>query len=695
MPRKRPLDVETLWKLARIGGLALAPDGSAAVCTATRFSMEENRGRSSLWLLDTRGAPPRQLTTAGEKDAQPAWSPRGDRIAFLAKREHDGRKDAERQLYLIDAHGGEARRLTDFAPGVEDFKWMPDGRGIVFIAWVWPDLRGAKAQARRFKEFTDRKESAYVTTEALYRDFDHGLPMGRVPHLLLVDVESGRITDLLEGTGYELPRMDLAASQFDIAPDGRRIAFVHDPRPRKTAVNTLALAELTLRGRRIRPLTRDAAWSFDAPRYSPDGARIACVATNLGRRHTMPGRLALLRPVARPRIVGESWVQDLEGSGLRWARDGASLLFAAEERGRRHLYRYDLARDALRPVLRGGWVQFFDVAGEGADETIVAGIEAASHPVRVYGLRGGVARRLDRFNDDVLGAVAFGETREATVRGARGDRVQMFLTFPPGFDPRRKYPVLQVIHGGPYAAAGDSFQYRWNTHVFAAQGYVVAAVNYHGSSGFGFAFRDAITGHLGEYELRDIEAGTDWVLAQPWADRRNVFAAGGSYGGFMVAWMNGHVPRGRYRAYVCHAGVFDRVATFSADSYLHRPKDLGAFFWEDPAKVLSQSPHSFAHRMETPTLVIHGNNDYRVPDTNGLAYYNTLQARGVPARLVWFPDENHWILKPRNSRLWYREFFAWLSERSAPASSGRRAPSRSRSPSRGSRARRGRGSPSR
>ena len=223
-----------------------------------------------------------------------------------------------------------------------------------------------------------------------------------------------------------------------------------------------------------------------------------------------------------------------------------------------------------------------------------------------------------------------------------------------------------MIHGGPYAAAGDTFGYRWNPHVFAAQGYVVVSVNYHGSSGYGFAFRDSIMGRMGELEAKDIEAATDWVLRKRWADRQRVFASGGSYGGFLVAWMNGHVRPGRYRAHVCHAGVYDRLLTFSADSFLHRPKDLGAFYWDDPAKVRAQSPSSTAHRMTTPTLVIHGCKDYRVPDANGLVYYNTLQARGVPSKLIWFPDENHWVLKPRNSRLWYREFLGWLSAHDLP-----------------------------
>ena len=187
------------------------------------------------------------------------------------------------------------------------------------------------------------------------------------------------------------------------------------------------------------------------------------------------------------------------------------------------------------------------------------------------------------------------------------------------------------------------------------------AVNYHGSSGFGFAFRDSIMGRQGQLETQDIEAATDWLLSQPWADAGRVFAAGGSYGGFLVAWMNGHVPAGRYRAYVCHAGSSTACSPSAPTRTPSGRRTSAALYWENAAKVRSQSPSTFAHRMDTPTLVIHGNNDYRVPDANGLAYYNTLQARGVPARLVWFPDENHWVLKPRNSNLWYGEVFDWLA----------------------------------
>jgi dipeptidyl aminopeptidase/acylaminoacyl peptidase len=656
----RPIDIDSLWQLERAGNVAIAPDGSAAVCALTTYSMEENKGSTALWLLPCDGTLPRRLTRNGEKDTQPAWSPTGDRIAFLGKREQGGRKDSESQLYVIPARGGEAERKSDFPPGIEAFKWMPDGRRIVFVSWVWPEVKGHKAQGRRHKEFSQRKESAYVTSEALYRHFDKNLPMGRVPRLLMLDLASGRVDDLLEGTKFELPRVDPGASHFDIAPDGRHIGFVHDPSPRKRFVNPLAIAEIDLRTRRVTTLAADRDWNYEAPRYSPDGSRLACIATHVGHRHTMFGRLALIPRGGRPRIVGEAGKVDVEAP-LRWTPDGSAVLFAAQERGCCHLWRFDIAGGALTIAVRGGWVHGCDIGGPPGNETIVVALDCAAHPVQVHAIRSGSARRLDRFNDERMAAMTLGETREVALRGARGDAIQMFVTFPPGFNPQRKYPVLQVIHGGPYAAAGDTFGYRWNTHLFASRGYIVASVNYHGSSGFGFAFRDSIMGRQGRLETQDIEAGTDWLLSKPWTDHKRVFAAGGSYGGFLVAWMNGHIASGRYRAYVCHAGVFDRVATFSADSYMDRPRDLEALYWEKPAKVRAQSPHTFADRMDTPTLITHGTNDYRVPDTNGLAYYNTLLTRGVATRLVWFPDENHWILKPRNSRLWYNEVFDWLA----------------------------------
>lgn len=659
-----PLDVETLWQIHRIGSLTLAPTGEQAVCSVVSYSMDQNQGSSSLWLLSTGGGAPRRLTCYGEKDGQPAWSPSGERIAFIAKRDQQGQPDKTPQLYLIAPDGGEALRASDFGPGVESFKWLPDGQRIVFAAWVWPELKGGAAQARRHREFSERKPTGYASSEAFTRYWDHQVPMGRVLHLWLLDLRSGRVSDLFEGTPYELPRDAAGNEVYDPSPDGRRIAFVHDPASAPRLGNRLALAQVLLKGRRrVESLLDDPAWDFGAPRFSPDGRQLAMTAANVGQQHTALTEAALLQADGRWRLLALGWDRSLNAP-LRWAHDGTKLYFAAEDRGRCHLWQLGLDDTAPRLAQPGGWVQAFDAAAG----VLAWAADSAVTPAQAFARHersDSTVRRIDRFNQALLERVRFGDVREVEFSGAGGAPVQMWLTFPPGFDARRKtkLPLTHVIHGGPFAAAGDTFSYRWNPHLFAAAGHVVAQVNYHGSSGFGLAFRHSLVGRQGELELQDIEAATQWLLQQPWADRERVFATGGSYGGFLVAWMNGHVPKwpqGPYRAYICHAGVFDRVATFSADSWPVRPLDLAAKYWEDMPRVLAQSPHNFAARMNTPTLVIHGAQDFRVPDCNGLAYYNTLKARGVDARLLWFPDENHWVLKPRNSRLWYREFAAWL-----------------------------------
>ena len=663
--KERRFSVEELWQIERLSGASLAPDGAQAVVSATRFSMEDNKSSASLWLLSALGGEPRRLTSCGEKDGQAQWSPTGDAIAFVAKREQEGKKDETPQLYLIAPDGGEARRISDYAPGIEAFKWFPDGKRIAFAAWVWPELKGAKAQAKKHKEFKERKESGYSTSEAQYRYWDHFVPMGRVARLHVLDVASGAVADLFEGTRYELTRAEPGASDFDISPDGKRIVFGYDPEPEQRIDHCRALVELNIKGikpsGKARELVRDKAWDCHAPRYSPDGKRIAFLASHQGKKHTMPSHLAIVEN-GRWQVLSADWDHSVHAP-LRWAADGSCVYFTAEDRARHHLWRFQLDQRRAEIAVRGGWLQGFDVVPGVDGEVIVSVADAMDHPARVHvHAAGAEPRRIERFNDALLEKFSFGKHEEILVKGARGDAVQTWLIHPPGFDSKakKKYPLLHVIHGGPHAAAGDTWHYRWNNQVFAAQGYVVACVNYHGSSGFGYDFLDSITHHWGELELQDVEAATDALVKRPYVDAKRVFATGGSYGGYMVAWMNGHARPGRYRAYICHAGCFDWTAMFADDAYFWHSKELGGWYWDAPAQVNKQSPHQYASGMKTPTLVIHGQLDYRVPDAQGLAYYNTLKARGVDARLLWFPDENHWILKPRNSRLWYGEFFDWL-----------------------------------
>ncbi|MDH4389837.1 MAG: S9 family peptidase [Aquabacterium sp.] len=684
MPKRRPITVDDLWAIERLGAPSLSPDGAQAVVSVSRHSMDDNKAASALWLLSTLGGQPRQLTQCGDKDGAPQFSPQGDCVGFTARRTQQGEQDETPQFYLIPTDGGEARRVGQVATGVDAFRWCPDGAHIVFISWVWPHLSGAKAQARALKHFKARKTTGIATSEGLYRHWDHFVPEGRVPHLHRMNLRSGKVQDLFEGTPDSLDWCDPDTDSFDVSPDGKRVVFAFDPAPEKRTDGRFALAELDIKRRRIAVIAQDTGWDFGAPRYSPDGARIACLASHQALRHTMPSQLAVLCPGEPVEVVSAEWDHEV-AAPLLWEADGSAVLLMAEQQGQRHLWRFDIADRRAEVLVPGGTVQGFDKAAG----TVVTVADAADHPARCHALLPGAApRRIETFNDALMGRIQLGRHEAIRITGALGDPVQVWLFYPPGFDENKRYPLLQVIHGGPHTVVGDNWHHRWNNPLFAAggkdtkgakgtaaqgSGHVVAVVNYHGSSSFGHGFLDSITGCWGQLELQDVEAATTELLKRPYIDPTRVYATGGSYGGYMVAWMNGHVPAGRYAAYVCHAGCFDWTAMFADDAWAWHAKELGGWYWDDMARVLAQSPHAFAATMHTPTLVIHGALDYRVPDAQGLAYYNTLKARGVPSRLLWFPDENHWILKPQNSRLWYHEFFNWLQAHPAPAAGKPRA----------------------
>src|SRR5882672_3963458 len=620
--------------------------------------METNLGRSSLWLCSAFGGEPRRLTTAGEKDAEPRWSPDGRWIAFVAKRPGTGdeKGDEETQVYLIAPDGGEARRITEIATGAFGIKWFPDSRRIAFISWVWPGEKGAKALAKRYRAWKDDKVKAHVVEHSAYRWWDRWLTDGRVPHLFTVDIDSGATRDLFTGTRYEIARADPTAHHYDIAPDGREIVFSFDPAEDKRFDHEYHLVALNMATKRFRTLTARSPLNHETPSYSPDGRWIALLTQNLRKSAVDTQRLALIdRRGGTLTVATRSWDRSIHPP-LAWSGDSSAVHFVAEDNARQHLFRFEIGKRTPQVAAAGGVVSDFDVVG---DAVAFVRNNMSTPPGVFWGAPGQQERRIDRFNDAVLSGVTLGEVREFQIEGWNREKVHMWVIYPPGFDAKKKWPLLHNIHGGPHSTWGDNFHFRWNNQVFAAQGYVVVCVNYHGSSSFGQKFLESIAGEWGKRELADVEAGTDFMLRQGYIDRERLVAAGGSYGGYMVAWMNGHTDR--YKAYVCHAGCFDWVAMFSDDAYYWHPKELGAFYWDNPKRVDGQNPRARARRMKTPTLVIHGLLDYRVPDSQGLAYYNTLKAKGVDSRLVFFPDENHWILKPQNSRLWYREFFAWLA----------------------------------
>jgi len=693
---KRPITIDDLWSMKRFGPSTLSPDGKWACAAVQSYSMEGNDSSSQLWLFATDGSVQRQLTR-GQKDSDPQWSPDGRWIAFTSKRAktEGGALEDEAQLHLIAVDGGEAMRVSDHATGIEALRWFPDSTRIAFVSWVWPDEKGVKAQARRMKAERDDKVKAYAIERNHYRYWDHWLLRGREPHVHVATLpvaalaaglaSFATIRDLFDGTRFRLPPQEPDAKLFDISPDGSEIAFTHDfnEDPRAPAFTDIVLMNVK-KGTWTCP-TQNTGRAEEMPRYSPDGRWIAMSSSDLARAHNEQARLALIRRSDHAVVpLTFAWDRGVTGP-VSWASDSKRLLLLAEEEIAQPIFTVDvpaaddaaIAEQTPRELLRGprhGGVAN-DLAFSQDGRTLVYSRSSQTHPPSLYACHadGSGERAIEQLNAPILDKLALADAHSVCVAGFDGDPVQMWVITPPGFEldpnaPRKKksgksgkqWPLMHSIHGGPHTCANDGWHWRWNTQLFAAQGTVVASVNYHGSTGWGQAFVGSINGDWGRRELADIEAGTEFLLATGRIDPQRVTATGGSYGGYMVALMNGRAVRDRYAAYVCHAGCYDWVSMMGSDGYFWFGHELGGFPWEDEARVLAQSPHHYAAAFDTPTLVIHGELDYRVPYYQGLAYYNTLRVLGVPSRLLCYPDENHWILKPQNSKLWYREFFAWL-----------------------------------
>ena len=650
-----PLTAETMWQLKRVGNPAISPDGKFAVYGVTRYDAENDKGDADLFLVPTAGGKPQRLTSMKGNESEPSWSPDGRFIAFVAKRGDD----KQSQLYVIAANGGEATRVGDIPTGVATPKWFPDSTRIAFITEVWPDITDWAKTREKLKEREDSKMTAMTWDRTPVTHWDHFVE-DRRPHLFSISVDGGTPVAITVNSGQELSRRETGDDSFAISPDGKEIAFAANSDTTGTDENTDVYV-VPSGGGQAKNLTADNPANDDEPKYSPDGRWLAFTRQKIKGFYGDTQQLWLIdrKGDARRRIAAD-WDRSIHD--IAWAPDSKNFYASIDDAGTGRIYRFDVAKGGQHAITGASTFTALAIAGKPA--TLIALRQSFTEPptlVRVE-TRDGAATKLSDANDTQLAATSFGKFESVTYQGADGADIQMWVIYPPGFDPAKKYPLYLLLHGGPHNGVPDSWTFRWNAQVFASWGYVTAWHNFHGSSGFGQAFTDSINPDSISKPYEDTINAAEWFAAKPWIDSERMAAGGGSYGGFLAATLLGREHP--FKTLIAHAAVYNSYTMYGGDYGAEKSRFFEA--WEKPEEFARYSPHASAANFNTPTLVIHGQLDQRVPFNNGMELFQILQNRGVPSRLVYFPDENHWILKRQNSLFWYAETKDWLA-RYAPA----------------------------
>jgi dipeptidyl aminopeptidase/acylaminoacyl peptidase len=651
---KRPMTTDDLLAVKTVGDPQVSPDGSRVVYVVSEIDKEAGKSNSSLWLAPTAGGEPMKLTSSPGANTHPRWSPDGRTIAFVSSR------GGSSQIWLLPIDGGEARQLTKLPIDVDGPVWSPKGDRIAFAAGVYPGTTPEETAAKD-KEKEESKSKARIYDDLMVRHWNEW-DSGKRSHLFVADAATGEAVDLTPKLSVNTPPAPFGGSNdYAWSADGGSLAFTAEPMKDAAWSTNTDVWLVPVGGGEPRNLTADNPAADASPSFSPDGKHLAYIAQ---KRAGFEADLWVLhvRDLATGETKDVSSQLDRPVAGFAW-KDADSLVASIDDGGNVAIVVLPIAEPGTKVerLAKSGVNNGVSVGPKG--ESIAYIHHAADSPAEVYFKKTGEdARALTSHNAPLLSQLDLAPMESFTFKGAGGDEVQGWLMKPPGHEEGKKYPVLFLIHGGPQGAWHDEWHARWNYALFSAPGYALVAINPRGSTGFGQEFTDQISRDWTGKVHDDLMAGLDFALeTHDFLDESKVAAAGGSYGGFMVNWICGHTDR--FKALISHAGVFDLVSMYGSTEELWFPDwEYGGPPWKESRHYLDRSPSLFADHFKTPTLVIHGALDFRVPDAQGLGMFTSLRRVGVPSRYVWFPDEGHWILKPANRIVWWREVHDWLAK---------------------------------
>lgn len=647
---------EVLWSFGRIVEPEVSPDESTVLYGVTHYNVEENKSYRELFTVGVKGGTPVQITSTPEKESTAVWRPDGKKIGYLSN------KSGEMQLWEMNPDGSNAVQVSEVKGGITGFKYSPNLSRIVYTADV-------KAKPTVHDLFPDLpKANAYLETDLMYKHWDEWVQT--VPHPFVADYRDGKLqnaVDILEGQPFESPMKPFGGvEQLDWTPDGKILAYTCRKKTGKEyAISTNSdIYFYNVETKQTVNMTEGMMGYDQNPLFSPDGLYMAWESMERDGYEADKSRLFVMNlQTGEKTDYSENF--DQNSGNMQWSADSKSIFFISCWHALNQVYRLDLA-DKKITVLTKGVHDYAFVAPAG--DRLVGMKHSMSQPDEIYAVdpQTGAETPLTFVNKPILDQLTMARVEERWIKTTDNKDMHSWVIYPPHFDPSKKYPTILFCAGGPQSTISQTFSYRWNFQLLAANGYIVVAPNRRGLPSFGQEWLEQISGDYGGQNMKDYLSAIDALAKEPFVDNDKLGCVGASYGGFSVYWLAGHHEK-RFKAFIAHDGMFNLDQQYlETEEMWFVNWDLGGPYWDKQNKIAQRSyansPHLFVDKWDTPILVIHGEKDYRILPSQGMAAFNAAVLRGVPAQMLIFPEENHWVLQPQNGILWQRVFKQWLDK---------------------------------
>ena len=650
---------EALWAFGRIGGMSVSPDGKKVAYTVSYYSVAENKGNSEVYVMNADGSENRRITETPFSESNVAWIKGGSKIAFLCA------EGGSSQLWEMNPDGTGRKRLSNYEKDIEGFAFSPDETKVLFISQV----KTVKSTAEKYPDLD--KTTGRVITDLMYKHWDEWVTTA--PHPFVADFDGERVTnpvDIMEGELFESPMKPFGGiEQLAWNTTSDKVAYTSRKKTGKAySLSTNSdIYVYDLKTKQTVNMTEGIMGYDTNPTYSPDGKSIAWLSMERDGYESDQNRLMVMDlATGEKRFVSKAFDSNVDS--YCWSADCSKLYFTGVWHGESHIYQIDLANGDQIIPLTEGMADYGSVALLAGDK-LIAQRHSMSMADEIYTIdlaAGNAVAQLTFENKHLYDQLEMGKVEERWMTTTDGKQMLTWVIYPPHFDPSKKYPTLLFCEGGPQSPVSQFWSYRWNFQIMAANDYIVVAPNRRGLPGFGMEWNEAVSGDYGGQCMRDYFTAIDEMAKEPYVDKDRLGCVGASFGGFSVYWLAGHHDK-RFKAFIAHDGIFNMEMQYlETEEMWFANWDMGGAYWEKDNAVarrtFANSPHRFVDKWDTPILCIHGEKDYRILANQGMAAFNAAVLRGVPAELLIYPDENHWVLKPQNAILWQRTFFEWLDK---------------------------------